>query len=232
MADTAMMHAAGRGVPALLVTDDEALALLISLEAAELALPLRVVREVLPDEIAAGQPVILDLDAPGGMHIALHGDAEIFVGICRSVAALPTVLRARMPHLLERPFSTAEMRQLLQQIRSGEQPMAIQTEAFPAREAASHAILMENETTVRVGEVSVRLTPKEAALMRCLLDKRGEAVTKQELDGCLGGDGTASNETVVYLCHLRRKLEKPTGLRLITTVRGVGYRLEGGEALQ
>ena len=73
---------------------------------------------------------------------------------------------------------------------------------------------------------SLMLTPKEAMLLRCLLAHRGEVVTKQQLLECLGSAAGASNEVEVYLCHLRRKLEKPMGRRMITTVRGAGYRLE------
>ena len=35
-----------------------------------------------------------------------------------------------------------------------------------------------------------------------------------------------TNKLEVYICFLRRKIERPTGLHLITTVRGKGYRLE------
>jgi DNA-binding response OmpR family regulator len=60
------------------------------------------------------------------------------------------------------------------------------------------------------------------------MERRGEAVSREELSDCLAtaGKKSDSNKTEVYLCYLRRKLEKPTGRRWITTVRGVGYRLE------
>ncbi len=84
------------------------------------------------------------------------------------------------------------------------------------------------------GVVSVRgeavpLTPREYALFSCLWERRGEAVPKAVLWEALCAvveDGTpATNTLEVYICHLRRKLERPTAPRVITTVRGVGYRL-------
>ena len=64
--------------------------------------------------------------------------------------------------------------------------------------------------------------------MSCLLEQRGEIVSREMLRAALNSesDEDDSNKTDVYICFLRRKLEHPLGLRLITTVRGKGYRLE------
>lgn len=75
----------------------------------------------------------------------------------------------------------------------------------------------------------VSLTKQEQAVFDCLWEHRGRAVSKETLRERLSavpsGD-TAGNTPEVYICFLRRKLEKPTGRKLITTVRGVGYMLE------
>ena len=64
-------------------------------------------------------------------------------------------------------------------------------------------------------------------MMRILMAHRGEIVSREMLESALQGEGkTDSNKVEVYLCFLRRKIERPLGLRLITTVRGKGYRLE------
>ncbi len=68
----------------------------------------------------------------------------------------------------------------------------------------------------------VQLSQAEMALASQLLAHRGEAVPREDLAALLGGGG---NSVDVYVCHLRAKLEKPLGRRLIDTVRGVGYRL-------
>lgn len=215
--------------PIVLVTEDEALSCLVSLEATELALPLVCVTAI-ERELGEGRAVLLDLDSRGGLQAALHGQVDRFVGICRQTAALPTLLGTRAVHLLERPFATAELRAILCQLRSGSLPQALpMPQTFAPRGVV--ALSLEDESTVRCGETSVRLTPKEMAMLRCLLDQRGQTVTRAQLQTCLDptGESERGNEVEVYLCYLRRKLEKPIGRRLITTVRGVGYRLEWGE---
>ena len=86
--------------------------------------------------------------------------------------------------------------------------------------------------TLRMGEERYPLTEKEACIMALLLRRRGATVTKEELREAISAVGdeqeNASNKVEVYLCHLRRKLEQPTGMRLFVTVRGKGYRLETG----
>ncbi|MBQ9779645.1 MAG: winged helix-turn-helix domain-containing protein [Clostridia bacterium] len=76
----------------------------------------------------------------------------------------------------------------------------------------------------------ISLTPREAALFSCLWKNRGKTVPKallrEALDAPQGEGASADNTPEVYICHLRRKLERPSGKRLITTVRGEGYRLE------
>ncbi len=233
MADTQRMSLARFSVserqPLLLVTDDEALARLIALETQELALPMLTV-DALPDDrsLADERAVILDLDSLGGMQAALYGQADAAIGICHRASALPDMLLTRVLYLLERPFPTSELRSLLGQIRYGELSMARPIDA--TAEERPLALLLEGETSLLCGERRIALTPKEAALMKCLLSHRGETVPRGQLAECLRTpdktEAEDTNKIEVYLCYLRRKLEKPTGRKLITTVRGVGYRLE------
>lgn len=227
MADAQITHASlGEQRPIVLVTDDDALTRLIELETTELALPLECV-DTVEREIEDGRIVLLDLDSHGGMQAALHGLVDRFIGICRQAAALPTLLGTRAIHLLERPFATAELRVLLGHLRGGVLPPSLPLITTPAAVRGVLPLWMEDDGALHCGDVIVRLTPKETVLMRCLLDERGKTVTRERLQACLASTG--GNEVEVYLCYLRRKLEKPTGRRLITTVRGVGYRLEWGE---
>ncbi len=82
--------------------------------------------------------------------------------------------------------------------------------------------LEEAHMAVTVGNFRVVFTPAEWAIFRCLYDRRGESVSHDDLSALLGGGG---NSVEVYICRLRRKLEKPLGRRMIATVRGKGYRL-------
>lgn len=220
MPDTSLNEFALDGEhPILLVTTDRALALLISTEAAELALPLEVTSSP-TRHTEVGQPVIADLDSREGLQTVISADEQVFIGVCTRAADVPPMLRAGVLHLVERPFSTAELRTLLGALRVG---VAV---ASVAPKAAAEPVLFGEDGTVLVQGEPILLTPKEAVLLQCLLEHRGEVVTKRQLAECLDSDHGASNEAEVYLCHLRRKLEKPTGRRIISTVRGVGYRLE------
>ncbi|MBR0443133.1 MAG: winged helix-turn-helix transcriptional regulator [Clostridia bacterium] len=233
MADTQMMRPAHFSVneisPLLLVTEDESLAHLIALEAHELALPMVTLRE-LPHEPSSvsGQAVILDLDCFGGMQAALYGQTDAAIGICHRASALPTMLLARVIYLLERPFATLELRTLLGRLRHGEASAMQHTNTKMAETAL--VMSLEGENAIRCGEHHITLTLKELALMKCLLENRGQVVSREQLRECLRTSDKSevphTNKTEVYLCRLRRKLEKPTGRKLITTVRGVGYRLE------
>jgi two-component system, OmpR family, response regulator len=74
----------------------------------------------------------------------------------------------------------------------------------------------------------VELTATEFALLDALMRNRGEVVTRDELLARVwDGDRDLSPNIVdVYVGYLRRKLEQPSGTRLIRTVRGVGFLLE------
>ena len=47
---------------------------------------------------------------------------------------------------------------------------------------------------------------------------------RKALDEKIGEE--KGNMTDVYIHHLRKRLEEPYGIRVISTVRGVGYRLD------
>ncbi len=82
------------------------------------------------------------------------------------------------------------------------------------------------------GELPVRLTATEAALMRIFAGRAGAVVTRAELVEALGRDrgtepGAAQDRAVdVQITRLRRKIEAdPREPRFLQTVRGAGYML-------
>jgi DNA-binding response OmpR family regulator len=77
------------------------------------------------------------------------------------------------------------------------------------------------------GEVEIRLTAREAAVLGALLRRRGGVASKQEiLDEVWGFEfGGDPNIVEVYVRYLRRKLDVPFGLSTIETIRNLGYRL-------
>jgi two-component system OmpR family response regulator len=82
--------------------------------------------------------------------------------------------------------------------------------------------------TVTWGELSVELTPREFDLLAFLLHRPGLVVSRNQLLDYVWGEGYDGSTNVidVYVGYLRRKLEQPTGRRLIRTIRGVGFLLE------
>jgi two-component system OmpR family response regulator len=73
----------------------------------------------------------------------------------------------------------------------------------------------------------MELTPREFDVLEVLALRSGDAVTRAELLEAVWDEGfdESSNIVDVYVGYLRRKLESPSGARVIETVRGVGFRL-------
>lgn len=77
---------------------------------------------------------------------------------------------------------------------------------------------------VRAGEREVALTPNEFGILFSLARRAGQIVSRQQVLDDVWGDAyaTSSRSFDVHLGQVRQKLPEVT----ITTVRGVGYRLE------
>ena len=92
---------------------------------------------------------------------------------------------------------------------------------------ADDLVLNPSAHTVMRGETPIDLTPREFALLRYLLHRKGEVVSKRELLDHVWGEPDADdlNVTQVYASYLRRKIDEPFGTKTIQTVRGIGYRI-------
>jgi len=80
---------------------------------------------------------------------------------------------------------------------------------------------------VRKNGEPVTMAAKELQLLRYLIDRRGTAVTREELlQNVWEYQGEVSSRTIdVHVAWLRQKLEdNPQSPKYIQTVRGVGYR--------
>ncbi|MBI1749387.1 MAG: response regulator transcription factor [Acidobacteria bacterium] len=87
------------------------------------------------------------------------------------------------------------------------------------------------ERAVKRGGKRIELTPKEFALLEFLMRNAGRRVTRAmiiEHVWNLSFD-TMTNVVDVYINYLRRKIDESFELKLIRTVRGVGYQLGGKE---
>jgi two-component system OmpR family response regulator len=80
---------------------------------------------------------------------------------------------------------------------------------------------------VSVGGVPVRLTSHEFRVLSYLMHHRGKVVSQSELSEHIYAEhfDRDSNTVEVFIARLRRKV----GSSAIETVRGLGYRMDGGD---
>ena len=96
-------------------------------------------------------------------------------------------------------------------------------ESAPAEQKTAKNVIFSDKKslTVRLFETSVKLSQSEFLVLEALCKKSGEYIPLSELNSMLGA--TEGNIAAVYVCHLRRKLEAPLGIKLIFTSGGKGY---------
>ncbi len=140
--------------------------------------------------------------------VTARGDERSTVQALRSGADDYIVKPVRVHELLAR---------LLAVTRRYEQPTP---ELLPVGSAALDAATHE----VHHGDAVVALTPTEAGLLTVLARRAGASVPRQDiLTAVWGADYAADSRALdVHLAQLRKKLPMLT----ITTIRGVGFRLE------
>ncbi len=80
---------------------------------------------------------------------------------------------------------------------------------------------------VSVAETPVDLTPKEFVLLQLLLEHRGDVLTADQLSATLWGHQTfgARNFVEAHVSRLRAKLRTAGAPEVISTIRGVGYKV-------
>lgn len=76
--------------------------------------------------------------------------------------------------------------------------------------------------------VAIPLNKKEALVLSAVLKRSSTIISKQALYDSIWDSNTqpASNSLEVYVSSLRRKIEKPFGLKLLENVKSVGYRVK------
>jgi DNA-binding response OmpR family regulator len=74
---------------------------------------------------------------------------------------------------------------------------------------------------------AIELTPKEFSLLEYLMRNAGERVTRAQIIQHVWNLSfdTMTNVVDVYINYLRKKVDAQSGMKLIHTIRGVGYRL-------
>ena len=84
---------------------------------------------------------------------------------------------------------------------------------------------------VRRGDTVIELTPREFSLLECLVRAPGRVLSRVQIcEHVWNYDfDPGTNLVDVYVQRLRSKIDKGRSRKLIHTVRGVGYKIEGGE---
>ena len=123
---------------------------------------------------------------------------------------------------LIKPFSLAE---LLARVR------ALTRAPFGATDntlTAGDLVMDLNAKTVKRGEKDIPLSQKEFALLEYLLLNKGKVLSRETIENHIwsfdyeGG----TNVVDVYISYLRKKIDSGCEVKLIETVRGMGYRIK------
>ncbi len=122
---------------------------------------------------------------------------------------------------LAKPFALEELLARLRVLIRRNQP---EPDAY-----VSYADIRLDPATRQVwrGERELVLTKTEFDLLALFLDHPRRVLTRSQIQERVWGYdfGTGSNSLEVFISGLRRKLEEEGGVRLLHTVRGVGYAL-------
>lgn len=142
----------------------------------------------------------------------------------------PAEGRGHVAAYLTKPFLLDELRFILTHLAPSAQPLIL-----PERSAAKRLRTRRDSIGTRLiidhrartaslsGSDPVKLSETEYKLLCLLYEHKNQPVSAEMASAVLGN--TDSNKYNVYICYLRRKLERGA-LRLIRTVRGKGYMLQ------
>ena len=78
---------------------------------------------------------------------------------------------------------------------------------------------------VKVGDDPIELTNREFEVLKALMENRNVVMTRERLASLACGYDFVGETNIidVYIRHLRSKIDDRHGIKLISTVRGVGY---------
>lgn len=169
-----------------------------------------------------GFVLYVDLDAPDGS--APGADLQ------RAAETLRELAIEWLPNARTRTvMSGAERTGPATLARPAAGSLRLRLEAIPDSPAIT---VHQRRRRVTVDGRPVRLPPKEFDLLAHLVGARGRVVTREELRRTVwaGSDVSTSSRTVDV--HVRRLRAVPALSGLVTTVHGVGYRIESRPTLQ
>lgn len=86
--------------------------------------------------------------------------------------------------------------------------------------------------TVRRGDGEISLLPKEFSILEYMIRNQGIVLSREQLENQIWNYeySGSSNNVDVYMSRLRKKIDSGYGVKLIHTIRGVGWVLREGES--
>jgi two-component system response regulator RegX3 len=174
--------------------------------------------------------VLLDLMLPGlgGIDVLkrIRAESEVPVIVLSAKDAEADVVAALelgADDYVTKPYS---LRELVARIRAAMRRNVV-VESEEVALAVGEAVLDPTRYELRIEAETFPLPRKEFEVMRMLMSRAGRIVPRGELLEEVWGFGWTDSKTLdQHIRRLRRKLEQVEGAPGITTVRGVGYRLE------
>jgi DNA-binding response OmpR family regulator len=155
-------------------------------------------------------------DVPIIMLTALDSEADTVLG-----------LEAGADDYVAKPVGLAELRSRIRAVLRRAGPRALGEEML----RVGPVTLDRAHREVRVDGVLTRLTFAQFELLDVLMSSPGRLFTREELLRGIWGDSAYRDPRAidVHVRHLRERIEAhPEDPRLITTVRGAGYRFASG----
>ncbi|MDJ0960042.1 MAG: response regulator transcription factor [Acidimicrobiia bacterium] len=173
--------------------------------------------------------VLLDLMLPGmsGLDVLrkIRSDSDVPVIVLSakdSESDIVTALELGADDYLTKPYS---VRELMARIRVAMRRSA--SEGDDSALTVGNAVLDQGRYQLRLDGTTFDLPRKEFELMQHLMGRPGRVVTRDHLLLEIWGYSWGDSKTLdQHIRRLRRKLEQVDGSPTITTIRGVGYRLD------
>lgn len=194
------------------ISSDQDLALFFELEAVACGCSVRVFSSP-PQEISEFDFVVLDISA--GYCFAEEGSCRI-AAVCTNGRKIE---HHTFDYIWEWPVS-------VQTVRDAYESKGISNKSSIDFSFSNNTLyfLSDPAYTVVYRNQTIALTQSEWLVLDLLAKSHGQTVDRAAISDLFAG--TKGNLSDVHICHLRKKLEAPFGIRLIETARGNGYTLK------